>query len=95
MSERVGQVTMYTTTFCPFCVRAKMLLKQKGVAVTEINLDGDPNGRSELVRKTGGLRTVPQIGVGTVHVGGFDDLNALNRQGQLDPLLAAQQIAAG
>ncbi len=94
MSEQAGQVTMYTTTFCPYCVRAKALLKKKGVGVEEINLDGDWEGRQELVQKTGGMRTVPQIWVGTVHVGGFDDLNALDRGGKLDPLLAEQGVAA-
>lgn len=92
MSEQAGQVTMYTTTFCPFCVRAKALLKRKGVPVTEINVDGDMQARQALVQKTGGLRTVPQIWVGTVHVGGYDELNALDRRGSLDPLLEAQGI---
>ncbi len=95
MSEQAGQVTMYTTTFCPYCVRAKMLLQKKGVPVTEINLDGDWEGRQALVKKTGGQRTVPQIWVGTVHVGGFDDLHALDRKGGLDPLLIEQQVPAG
>ena len=95
MSEQAGRVTMYTTTFCPYCVRAKALLRKKGVAVEEINLDGDPEGRQSLIQKTGGLRTVPQIWVGTVHVGGFDDLYALDRRGALDPLLQEQQVAVG
>jgi glutaredoxin 3 len=95
MSEQAGHVTMYTTTFCPYCVRAKSLLSRKGVDVREINLDGDHQARQELVKKTGGRRTVPQIWVGTVHVGGFDELNALDRRGKLDPLLDAQGVAAG
>lgn len=93
MSEQPGRVTLYRTTFCPYCVRAKHLLEQKGVAFEEINLDGDWQGRQELVRKSGGQRTVPQIWIGTVHVGGCDELYALERSGGLDPLLQAQGIA--
>lgn len=93
MPEQPGRVTMYTTTFCPFCVRAKALLRRKGVGVTEINLDGDMQARDALVHKTGGQRTVPQIWVGSVHVGGFDELSALDRRGDLDPLLRQQGIS--
>ncbi len=92
MSEARGQVTMYVTTFCPYCVRAKTLLKRKGVAVEEINLDGDFEQRQALVKKSGGQRTVPQIWVGTEHVGGCDELYALDRRGGLDPLLDAQAV---
>lgn len=89
----MSQVTLYTTSMCPYCVRAKRLLERKGVPYVEFNLDGDWDGRQELVKRAGGSRTVPQIWVGEVHVGGFDDLNALDRRGQLDPLLEQQGIA--
>ena len=93
MSEARGQVTMYTTTFCPYCVRAKTLLSRKGVQVEEINLDGDWEQRQALVKRTGGMRTVPQIWVGTEHVGGCDELYALERGGALEALLDAQGVA--
>lgn len=88
----MSQVTVYTTSRCPYCVRAKMLLDRKQVAYEEINLDGDHAGRMALVQRSGGMRTVPQIFVGAVHVGGFDQLNALERRGRLDPLLTEQGI---
>ena len=80
------RVQMYTTGMCPFCVMAKRLLSQKGVAVDEIRVDEDTSRREEMMRITG-RRTVPQIFVGETHVGGFDDLSAMNRDGKLDPLL--------
>lgn len=84
------KVTMYTTAHCPFCVMAKNLLKQKGVnEIEEIRIDTDPNMRQHMMEITG-LRTVPQIFIGETHVGGFDDLNALNRAAKLDPLLAGE-----
>ena len=95
MSEEYGKVTMYVTTWCPYCVRAKALLKRKGVVVDEINIEEQPIDRAELARKAGGQRTVPQIWVGTEHVGGCDDLQALDRRGALDPLLETQGIARG
>ena len=88
----MSQVTLYTTSMCPYCVRAKRLLDRKGVPYEEINLDGDWDGRRALVQKANGSRTVPQIFVGPVHVGGFDDMNALDRRGRLDPLLREQGI---
>lgn len=90
-----GAVTMYVTTFCPYCVRAKALLQRKGVSVDEINLDGDAGARRELVAMSGGLRTVPQIFVGPDHVGGCDELYALERAGRLDPLLDQHGVARG
>jgi glutaredoxin 3 len=90
-----GHVTMYVTTFCPYCVRAKALLQRKGVAFSEINLDGDHEARHELIRMSGGLRTVPQIFVGPVHVGGCDELYAMDRAGTLEPLLDEQGVAFG
>jgi glutaredoxin 3 len=81
-------VTMYTTGFCPYCVQAERLLTAKGVAtIAKIRVDLDPAQRSVMMEKTG-RRTVPQIYVGDVHVGGFDDLVALDRAGRLEPLLA-------
>lgn len=78
---------MYTTRICPFCVMAKRLLGNKGVAVEEIRVDEDPARREEMMRITG-RRTVPQIFIGERHIGGCDDLHALDAAGGLDPLLA-------
>lgn len=81
-------VRMYTTPICPFCVRAKTLLAKKGAAVEEIDVFMDADARKEMQAKTGGARTVPQIFIGDTHVGGCDELYALEREGKLDPLLA-------
>lgn len=81
-------VRMYTTEVCPFCVRAKALLKQRGVAqIDEVRIDLDVQARQEMMESTG-RRTVPQIFIGDTHVGGCDELVALDRQGALLPLLA-------
>ncbi|MTD32804.1 glutaredoxin 3 [Paludibacterium denitrificans] len=81
-------VTMYTTAVCPYCIRAKQLLASKGVeAITEIRIDLQPDERDKMMSLTG-RRTVPQIFIGDTHVGGCDDLLALNRAGKLDILLA-------
>jgi glutaredoxin 3 len=78
---------MYSTAFCPYCQRAEMLLKQRGVTeIDKIRIDLDPAQRDEMMAKTG-RRTVPQIFIGQTHVGGFDDLAALDREGGLVPLL--------
>ena len=82
-------VRMYSTRYCPFCVMAKRLLSGKGVQIEEIRVDEQPALRDEMTRITG-RRTVPQIFVGDVHVGGCDDLYALDRAGRLDPLLNDQ-----
>jgi glutaredoxin 3 len=80
-------VKMYTTQVCPFCQRAKMLLKQRGVAqIDEVRVDLDPSQRDTMIQITG-RRTVPQIFIGTTHVGGCDDLMALDQRGGLMPLL--------
>jgi glutaredoxin 3 len=85
----MAKVLMYSTAVCPYCVRAEQLLKNKGVAeIEKIRIDQQPELRDEMIAKTG-RRTVPQIYIGTTHVGGFDDLAALDRAGGLDPLLAA------
>jgi glutaredoxin 3 len=80
-------VLMYTTAVCPFCIRAKQLLKARGVSVIdEVRIDLDPDRRDEMMQKTG-RRTVPQIYIGTTHVGGCDELYALDAAGGLQPLL--------
>ena len=82
-------VEMFTTAVCPYCVAAKNLLKQKGFDYTEIRIDTDPLRRDEMLSRTGGRRSVPQIFVNGVHVGGFEDLVAADRSGKL------AEIAAG
>jgi glutaredoxin 3 len=83
-------VRMYCSDFCPYCVRAEMLLKSKGVdEIIKIHVDSTPDGFRDMIALTG-RRTVPQIFIGDQHIGGFDDLAALDRQGGLDPLLAAE-----
>jgi glutaredoxin 3 len=83
-------IRMYSTAVCPFCQRAEMLLKSKGVTeIEKIRIDLDSARRDEMMQKTG-RRTVPQIYIGEVHVGGFDDLAALDRAGKLDPMLRGQ-----
>ncbi len=82
-----AKVTMYSTAVCPYCVRAEALLKQRGVtAIDKIRIDEDPAERDRMIERTG-RRTVPQIYIGERHVGGFDDLAALDRAGELVPLL--------
>jgi glutaredoxin 3 len=84
----VSKVVMYTSASCPFCMNAEMLLKNKGVVdIEKIRIDLDPEQRDIMMTKTG-RRTVPQIYIGDHHVGGFDDLRALDQAGGLDPLLA-------
>lgn len=82
-------VEIYTSPLCGFCHAAKRLLTQKGVDFTEIDVLRDPNRKPEMIQRANGGRTVPQIFVGDTHVGGCDDLYALERDGKLDPLLAA------
>lgn len=80
-------ITMYSTGVCPYCIRAEAFLRSKGVGdIAKVRIDLDPARRVEMMEKTG-RRTVPQIYVGDTHVGGFDDLVALDRAGGLDPLL--------
>jgi glutaredoxin 3 len=89
----MARVTMYTTAVCPYCVRAKALLRQRGVAeLDEIRIDLDPEQRNEMMRRTG-RRTVPQIYIGQHHVGGCDDLEALDRRGELLALLGENDEA--
>jgi glutaredoxin 3 len=84
----MAKVLMYLTASCPFCQSADRLLQQKGVAVEKIRVDLEPARRAEMVRKSG-RSTVPQIWINGLHVGGCDDLYALERAGELDPLLKA------
>lgn len=82
-------VEIYTKTFCPYCWRAKLLLESKGVAFTEISVDFGGAERQRMIQRAGGRTTVPQIFIGERHVGGCDDLMALEGAGKLDPLIAA------
>jgi glutaredoxin 3 len=82
----MSKVTVYTTSHCPYCVRAKEFLKRKGVAFEEINLEDDPEELNKLKNRTG-LRTVPQIFIGEKLIGGFTDMQSLDQKGELDPLL--------
>jgi glutaredoxin 3 len=83
------KILIYTTKICPYCIMAKRLLNQKGVSYEEINVDNDPQLREEMMRKTN-RRTVPQIYIGELHVGGFNELYALDQQKKLDALLQQQ-----
>ena len=86
-------ITMYSTAVCPYCIRAESFLRSKGVTdIAKVRVDLDPVRRVEMMEKTG-RRTVPQIYVGDTHVGGFDDLVALDRAGGLAPLLAGPQAS--
>ena len=80
------EITIYSTLICPYCVAAKNFLKSKGLAWREIRIDQDPSARTHMMESTG-RRTVPQIFIGSTHVGGYDDLAALDAQGGLLPLL--------
>jgi glutaredoxin 3 len=91
----MAQVEIYTTRFCGFCHSAKALLSRKGIKFLEIDVSGDPEGRSKMIERANGRMTVPQIFVGSTHVGGCDDLYALHRAGELDTLLAAEGISQG
>ena len=82
-------ITIYTKSWCPYCSAAKKLLDDKGVAFTEIDIEKKPEARAEMIQKAKGRTTVPQIFIGEKHVGGCDDLYALDDRGQLEPLLQA------
>jgi glutaredoxin 3 len=81
-------IEIYTTPICPYCIRAKRLLEQKGAAFREIDVMGDQKARGEMIARANGRYTVPQIFIGETHIGGSDDLYALERAGKLDALLA-------
>jgi glutaredoxin 3 len=84
----LARVEVYTTSFCPYCVRAKSLLKRKGVAFEEIDIGEDPELRQKMIELAGGRRTVPEIFINGRIIGGYDELKALDDEGELDPLLA-------
>lgn len=84
----MAKVVIYSTPVCPYCVRAKSLIKQKGQEYEEIDVSKDPAIRESMMQKSGGRRTVPQIFIDDKHIGGCDDLYALEQNGGLDPLLA-------
>jgi glutaredoxin 3 len=90
-------IEIYTTSYCPYCHAAKRLLSRKGVQFMEIDVSGDAKRRSEMVARANGRMTVPQIFIGSTHVGGYDDLSALDRAGKLDLLLGrdAARTSAG
>ena len=83
----MSKIQIYTTPICPYCIRAKSLLKKKGAKYEEIDVFMDHEARAEMEKKAHGRRTVPQIFIGEKHVGGCDDLYALEHEGKLDPLL--------
>ena len=87
----MNKIQIYTTATCPYCQRAKQLLERKGAAYDEIAVDGDAALRARMSERAGGRTSVPQIFIGSTHVGGCDDLYALDRAGKLDPLLAGAQ----
>jgi glutaredoxin 3 len=83
-----SEIVMYSTAWCGYCQRARNLFERKGAAFREIKIDEDAQQRDVMLQKSGGRRTVPQIFIGERHVGGYDDLAALDRAGELDKLLA-------
>ena len=85
----MADVVIYSSNFCPFCFRAKALLKQRGASFREINVDMNPKARKEMREKAGGVNSVPQIWIGGDHVGGCDDLHALDARGGLAAMLKA------
>ena len=84
--DATPDIIMYSTGWCPYCVRARALLERKGLPFREIKLDENPADRDAMLARSGGRRTVPQIFIGDHHVGGFDDLYALDKAGKLDEL---------
>jgi glutaredoxin 3 len=84
-----ANVEVYTWSSCPFCIRAKALLDKKGIEYTEYCIDGDELARAQMAERASGRRSVPQVFINDQHVGGCDDLYALNAKGGLDPLLAS------
>lgn len=85
----MANITIYTRAFCPYCTRALDLLREKGVDFEEIDAGMDAGKKAEMVERAGGARTFPQIFIGARHIGGCDELMALERRGELDPLLEA------
>lgn len=94
--NKTANVTIYTSAFCPYCVWAKRLLATKDIAdINEIRIDQDPSQIDTMVERAGGRTTVPQIFIGDHHVGGYDDMADLEREGRLDPLLEQVATANG
>lgn len=87
----MAQVEMYTTMFCPYCTRARTLLRNKGVTFVDIDILEQPERRAEMIQRAGGRSTVPQIFIDGAHIGGCDDLVALDRAGELDLRLGLKQ----
>lgn len=87
----MNDTVIYTTRWCPFCIRAKALLDRKGVVYQEIAVDGDAASRQEMTEAAGGQTSVPQIWIGGQHIGGCDELYGLERSGGLDPMLASKR----
>jgi glutaredoxin 3 len=87
----MAEVELYTTPFCPYCVRARALLDRKGVAFTDIDITEEPGRRTEMIRRAGGHTTVPQIFIDGEHIGGSDELVALDRVGDLDAKLGTSK----
>ena len=85
----MAKVEMYATMWCPYCARARSLLERKGVEFTEIDIDDEPQRRDEMIRRAGGRTSVPQIFIDGEHIGGSDEMAALDRAGKLDPKLGA------
>ena len=83
-----ANVEIYTWTYCPFCIRAKALLDKKGVAYQEYKIDGDEAARKEMAQRANGKRSVPQIFIDDRHIGGCDEIHALEAKGELEPLLS-------
>ncbi len=87
----MANVEVFSGDFCPYCMRAKSLLKKKGVAFSEYNVQRQPDRRAEMLRRSNGMRTIPQIFIDKRHVGGFDELYALEKKGELDRWLNPKQ----
>jgi glutaredoxin 3 len=85
----MAEVTIYTKPLCPYCADALDLLERKGISFSEIDISGNPEKRAEMIQRSGGRMTVPQIFVGNRHLGGCDDIYALDQRGELDPVLQA------
>jgi glutaredoxin 3 len=85
----MAQIEMYSTMFCPYCARARALLRRKGADFVDIDVSENPDRRAEMISRAGGRTTVPQIFINGRHIGGCDDLVALDHAGKLDPLLGA------
>ncbi|QRM36070.1 glutaredoxin 3 [Microvirga sp. VF16] len=87
----MSEITLYTKSWCPYCASAKRLLTQKRASFTEINVETQPEKWAEMVQKAGGRTTVPQVFIDGRHIGGSDDLHAINRSGELDSLILSSQ----